>query len=207
MIEKATLGIQEVNVGIISIVLVSVTSASVAATLMNAPIYMIIRQLSRDIKADEIALRQARRVRDIILLRNTTDLEKSEIEELLKDSQAESQNEDENNTGGGGKPGQGCKTKPKTSASGGVNCCHGFFGSGRNSPKRGTAYPPYSDPHKKSRAPKPCFFSRLPPMEHQNIRNASNWWPDFWRLAGKIWSGQSRQQLVYIPRPWGCAPK
>ena len=111
MIEKATLGIQEVNVGIISIVLVSVTSASVAATLMNAPIYMIIRQLSRDIKADEIALRQARRVRDTILLRNTTDLEKSEIEELLKDSQAESQNEDENNTGGGGKPGAGLQNK------------------------------------------------------------------------------------------------
>ena len=95
MIEKATLGIQEVNVGIISIVLVSVTSASVAATLMNAPIYMIIRQLSRDIKADEIALRQARRVRDTILLRNTTDMDKPEIEGLLKDSQAEPQNQAE----------------------------------------------------------------------------------------------------------------
>ena len=95
MIEKATLGIQEVNVGIISIVLVSVTSASVAATLMNAPIYMIIRQLSRDIKADEIALRQARMVRDTILLRNTTDMDKPEIEGLLKDSQAEPQNQAE----------------------------------------------------------------------------------------------------------------
>ena len=113
MIEKATLGIQEVDVGIISIVLVSITSASVAATLMNAPIYMIIRQLSRDIQADEIALRQARKVRDIILLRNTTDLDKPEIEELLKNPEAETQNEDEdeNNTGGGGKPGGGLQKK------------------------------------------------------------------------------------------------
>ena len=89
MIEKATLGIQEVNVGIISIILVSITSASVAAALMNAPIYMIIRQLSRDIEADEIALRQARMVRNIMLLRNTTDLDKLEIEKLLKDPEAE----------------------------------------------------------------------------------------------------------------------
>ena len=89
MIEKATLGIQEVNVGIISIVLVSITSASVAATLMNAPIYMIVRQLSRDIEADEIALRQARMVRDTMLLRNTTDLDKPEIEGLLKNPEAE----------------------------------------------------------------------------------------------------------------------
>ena len=89
MIERATLGIQEVNVGIISIILVSITSASVAAALMNAPIYMIIRQLSRDIEADEIALRQARMVRDIMLLRNTTDLDKLEIEKLLKDPEAE----------------------------------------------------------------------------------------------------------------------
>ena len=89
MIEKATLGIQEVNVGIISIILVSITSASVAAALMNVPIYMIIRQLSRDIEADEIALRQARMVRNIMLLRNTTDLDKLEIEKLLKDPEAE----------------------------------------------------------------------------------------------------------------------
>ena len=89
MIERATLGIQEVNVGIISIILVSITSASVAAALMNAPIYMIIRQLSRDIEADEIALRQARMVRNIMLLRNTTDLDKLEIEKLLKDPEAE----------------------------------------------------------------------------------------------------------------------
>ena len=97
MIERATLGIQEVNVGIISIILVSITSASVAAALMNVPIYMIIRQLSRDIEADEIALRQARMVRDIMLLRNTTDLDKLEIEKLLKDPEAEPQNEAEKN--------------------------------------------------------------------------------------------------------------
>ena len=97
MIEKATLGIQEVNVGIISIVLVSITSASVAATLMNAPIYMIVRQLSHDIEADEIALRQARLVRDTTLLRNTTDLDKPEIEGLLKNPEAELQNEAEKN--------------------------------------------------------------------------------------------------------------
>ena len=97
MIEKATLGIQEVNVGIISIVLVSITSASVAATLMNAPIYMIVRQLSRDIEADEIALRQARMVRDTMLLRNTTDLDKPEIEGLLKNPEAELPKETEKN--------------------------------------------------------------------------------------------------------------
>ena len=97
MIEKATLGIQEVNVGIISIVLVSITSASVAATLMNAPIYMFVRQLSRDIESDEIALRQARMVRDTMLLRNTTDLDKPEIEGLLKNPEAELPKETEKN--------------------------------------------------------------------------------------------------------------
>ena len=39
----------------------------------------------------------ARMVRDIMLLRNTTDLDKLEIEKLLKDPEAEPQNEAEKN--------------------------------------------------------------------------------------------------------------
>ena len=43
------------------------------------------------------ALRQARMVRDIMLLRNTTNLDKLEIEKLLKDPEAEPQTEAEKN--------------------------------------------------------------------------------------------------------------
>ncbi|MGB1470770.1 MAG: hypothetical protein ACPG74_05610, partial [Candidatus Puniceispirillaceae bacterium] len=64
---------------------------------MNFPIFIIIRQLTRDIEADNIALRQARLVQDIMLLRNTTDLDKPEIEKLLKDPQAEPPKETEKN--------------------------------------------------------------------------------------------------------------
>ena len=63
----------------------------------------------------------------------------------------------------------------------------------------------YPHPHKKSRAEALLFSS--PPLENWMIRNAPNWWPDFWRLAGQIWSNQSLQRPVYIPRLWGCAPK
>ena len=63
----------------------------------------------------------------------------------------------------------------------------------------------YPHPHKKSRAEALLFSS--PALENWTIRNAPNWWPDFWRLAGQIWSNQSLQRPVYIPRLWGCAPK
>ena len=89
-------GIQQVNVDFISWIVISVSVASFAASMINAPSYIAVRQLSRDIEADEIALKQTRKVRDIILLRNTTDLEKSEIEELLKNTEAEPQNKTQN---------------------------------------------------------------------------------------------------------------
>ena len=63
----------------------------------------------------------------------------------------------------------------------------------------------YPHPQKKSRAEALLFSS--PPLEYWMIRNVPNWWPDFWRLAGQIWSNQSLQRPVYIPRLWGCAPK
>ena len=139
MIEKATLGIQEVNVGIISIVLVSITSASVAATLMNFPIFIIIRQLTRDIEADNFALRQARLVQDTMLLHNTTDLDKPEIEKLLKDLQAEPPKETEK------------------IARGGAQYLYGLSGKSSKRRIRRPCPDPHPSPIKKAE-PKPCFF-------------------------------------------------
>ena len=89
-------GIQEVNVGIITTILISVSVATFAASAMNIPSYMIVRQLTHEIQADEIALRQARLVQDTILLQNTTHLNNEEIDGLLKDRQIEPQKNPKN---------------------------------------------------------------------------------------------------------------
>ena len=163
----------------------------VAATLMNFPIFIIIRQLTHDIEADNITLG----------IMTGIGWHHGYYAAAQHNRSGQSGNRKAGERPASGAAKRNCEKIARGAAQ---------YLWDRAFPDGPAAYAPlalifYPHPHKKSRAEALLFSS--PPLENWTIRNAPNWWPDFWRLAGQIWSNQSLQRPVYIPRLWGCAPK